>query len=102
MAESFFATLECELINLRSWKTKAGARNALFRWIEGSYNPRRRHSGLNDQPPTNCETTHHNTAVADAYGLPTGSVGSSQATTDAVDQTAPDSSEAPSIARMEP
>jgi putative transposase len=35
MAESFFATLECELINRRSWKTQTEARTALFIWIEG-------------------------------------------------------------------
>jgi transposase InsO family protein len=46
MAQSFFATLECELINRRSWKTKAQARLAIFTWIESWYNPLRRHSGL--------------------------------------------------------
>ncbi len=34
MAESFFATLECELIDRRSWKTKTEARLAIFTWIE--------------------------------------------------------------------
>ncbi len=38
MAESFFATLECELINRRSRKRKADARTALFISIEGWYN----------------------------------------------------------------
>ena len=46
MAESFFATLECELIDRRSWQTKTGARLSLFTYIEGWYNPRRRHSAL--------------------------------------------------------
>ena len=46
MAESFFATLECELIDRRSWQTKTEARMALFTYIEGWYNPRRRHSAL--------------------------------------------------------
>ena len=46
MAESFFASLECELIDRRTWKTFAEARMAIFTWIEGWYNPRRRHSGL--------------------------------------------------------
>ncbi len=45
MAESFFAGLECELIDRRSWKSFAEARMAVFAWIEGWYNPRRRHSG---------------------------------------------------------
>ena len=34
MAESFFATLECELIARRKWETKAQARLAIFTWIE--------------------------------------------------------------------
>jgi putative transposase len=55
MAESFFATLECELIARRKWQSKAEARTALFTWIEGWYNPRRRHSALSYQSPTNFE-----------------------------------------------
>ncbi|TDU31193.1 CP4-57 regulatory protein AlpA [Panacagrimonas perspica] len=55
MAESFFASLECELIDRRSFKSKAEARTALFTWIEGWYNPRRRHSGLGHQSPINYE-----------------------------------------------
>jgi putative transposase len=51
MAESFFATLECELIDRRSWKTKAEARLAIFTWIESWYNPSRRHSGLGQRSP---------------------------------------------------
>ena len=51
MAESFFATLECELIDRRSWKTKAEARLAIFTWIESWYNPLRRHSGLGQRSP---------------------------------------------------
>ena len=51
MAESFFATLECELIDRRSWKTKTEARLAIFTWIESWYNPLRRHSGLGHRSP---------------------------------------------------
>lgn len=58
MAESFFATLECELINRRSWKSQAEARTALFTWIEGWYNPRRRHSALDYLSPINFERKH--------------------------------------------
>ena len=58
MAESFFASLECELIARRSWKTKTEARLAVFTWIEAWYNPRRRHSGLNYQSPNNFERNH--------------------------------------------
>ena len=55
MAESFFASLECELIARRSWKTKTEARLAVFTWIESWYNPRRRHSVLNYQSPNTFE-----------------------------------------------
>ena len=51
VAESLFASLECELIARRSWKTKTEARLDVFTWIESWYNPRRRHSGLNYQSP---------------------------------------------------
>ena len=44
MAESFFATLECELIDRRVWRTQTEARLAVFTWIEAWYNPHRRHS----------------------------------------------------------
>ena len=57
-AESFFASLECELIARRTWKTKTEARLAVFTWIESWYNPRRRHSGLNYQSPNNFERNH--------------------------------------------
>ena len=55
MAESFFASLECELIDRRSWKSYAEARMAIFTWIEGWYNPRRRHKGLGQKSPINFE-----------------------------------------------
>ena len=55
MAESFFATLECELIARRKWETKTRARMEIFTWIETWYNPRRRHSGLGQMSPINFE-----------------------------------------------
>jgi putative transposase len=64
MAESFFATLECELIDRRKWETKTEARLALFTYIEGWYNPRRRHSALGQISPANFERKHqHNTRI---------------------------------------
>jgi len=45
MAESFFASLEAKLIDRHSFESKAQARMAVFAWIEGWYNTRRRHSG---------------------------------------------------------
>jgi putative transposase len=46
MCESFFATLECELIDRRRWRTRDEARRDVFKFIEGWYNPHRRHSAL--------------------------------------------------------
>ncbi|GJG88101.1 transposase [Gemmatimonadetes bacterium T265] len=51
MAEAFFATLECELLARRRFATHAEARLAIFRYVEGSYNPHRRHSALDHQSP---------------------------------------------------
>jgi len=64
MAESFFASLECELIDRRSWKSFAEARMAVFTWIEGWYNPRRRHSGIGQKSPINFEKELHDKANA--------------------------------------
>jgi putative transposase len=58
MAESFFASLECELLAKRSFETKSEAKLALFTYIEGWYNPRRRHSGLGRVSPINFERSH--------------------------------------------
>jgi len=52
MCESFFATLECELLDRRKFRTKAEARMACFELIEGWYNPSRRHSALGYKSPT--------------------------------------------------
>ena len=53
MAESFFATLECEIIDRRVFRTQVEARMAIFEYIEGCYNPHRRHSGLGYLSPLN-------------------------------------------------
>ena len=55
MAESFFASLECELVNRRSWKSQTEARHAVFTWIEGWYNPHRLHSALGYLAPNEFE-----------------------------------------------
>ena len=55
MAESFFASLEGELIERSTFQSKAQARMAVFTWIEGWYNPRRRHNGLGYLSPLNFE-----------------------------------------------
>jgi putative transposase len=55
MCESFFATLECELLDRRRFKTQIEARMAVFDFIEGWYNPHRRHSALDYHSPINYE-----------------------------------------------
>jgi transposase InsO family protein len=55
MCESFFATLECELLDRCRCKTQDEARNATFAFIEGFYNPRRRHSSIGYLSPIDYE-----------------------------------------------
>jgi len=55
LCESFFATLECELLDRTRFKTQIEARLAVFEFIEGWYNPHRRHSALNYLSPINYE-----------------------------------------------
>ena len=55
MAESFFATLEREVLNRRRFKSQAEAKMAIFDWLEGWYNPHRRHSALGHRSPVNYE-----------------------------------------------
>jgi putative transposase len=55
MAESFFATLEREVLSRRRFKSQAEAKMAIFDWLEGWYNPHRRHSSLGYRSPVNYE-----------------------------------------------
>ena len=55
VAESFFATLEWELIQRSDWHTRAAARRALFEYIECWYNRQRRHSSLGYLSPLEYE-----------------------------------------------
>jgi transposase InsO family protein len=51
VAESFFATIKAELLDRRPWPTRTAAHKAIFNWIEGWYNTRRRHSTLDYLSP---------------------------------------------------
>ncbi len=55
MAESFFATLECELIDRERFETREIARTKIFDYIETWYNPRRRHSSIDYLSPVDYE-----------------------------------------------
>lgn len=62
LCESFFATLECELLDRRRFRNQAEARMAIFDFIESWYNPRRRHKGLGQMSPINYERKHSKAA----------------------------------------
>ncbi len=62
MCESFFATLETELLQRRSFRNQAEARMAVFDYIEAWYNPHRRHSSLGQMSPLNYERQHQSAA----------------------------------------
>jgi putative transposase len=68
LAESFFATLKTELLDRHSFRSRDQARLALFTYIEGFYNARRRHSTLGYRSPDRFEEemirTDTQTAVA--------------------------------------
>jgi transposase InsO family protein len=49
--ETFFKTIKAELIWRQSWETRRQAEIAIFEYINGFYNPRRRHSALGWKSP---------------------------------------------------
>ena len=51
VVETFFKTLKAELIWRRRWETRRQAEIALFKYINGFYNARRRHSALSGKSP---------------------------------------------------
>ena len=58
LCESFFATLECELLRRRSFRNREEAQGAIFEFIEGWYNSHRRHSALQYDSPLSYEKRH--------------------------------------------
>ena len=71
MCESFFATLECELIDRVRLRTREEAEQAVFEFIEGWHNPHRRHSSLNYECPIGYEEKHWGVAPATSQDLST-------------------------------
>jgi len=49
--ETFFKTIKAELLWRHSWQTRRAAEIAIFEYINGFYNPRRRHSALGWKSP---------------------------------------------------
>ncbi len=58
VAESFFATLQTEVLDRRSWPSRDELGQAVFAYIEAFYNPRRRHSTLGYLSPADYESQH--------------------------------------------
>jgi putative transposase len=58
--ESFWGTLQLELLDRKEWNTRDDLANAIFEWIECWYNPKRRHSSIGMLSPIEFET-HHTT-----------------------------------------
>jgi len=62
LCESFFATLECELLDRHRFRSQKEALGAVFEFIEGWYNPHRRHSSLDYASPARYEMAHAHAA----------------------------------------
>jgi transposase InsO family protein len=71
VVESWFGTYKVELIEGRSWPTRAVLRSATFAWIESWYNLRRRHSSLGAISPVRYEEQkHHQPAATQRHNQP--------------------------------
>jgi putative transposase len=64
VAESFFATLQTELLDRHHWRTRTQLAQAIFEWIEVFYNQQRRHSTLGMAAPVTYAQTHHDRPAA--------------------------------------
>lgn len=58
LMESFWGSMQIELLDRRCWRTRAELAGAMFEWIEAFYNPVRRHSGLDYRTPVEFERLH--------------------------------------------
>ncbi len=58
MMESFWGTLQLEVLDRKKWKTREELANAIFEWIECWYNPVRRHSSIGMRSPVEFERLH--------------------------------------------
>lgn len=81
LCESFFATLECELLDRITFPTPLKARAAVFDFIEGWYNTQRRHSALAHDSPLHFEQRHRPQAMPEAPMEAAGPVDAKNAST---------------------
>jgi putative transposase len=58
MMESFWGTLQLEVLDTKTWNTRDELANAIFEWIECWYNPKRRHSSIGMHSPVTFEHLH--------------------------------------------
>lgn len=58
MMESFWGTLQLEVLDRKTWRTRDELANAIFEWIECWYNPVRRHSSIGMRSPAEFERLH--------------------------------------------
>lgn len=58
MMESFWGTMQLELLDTKQWSSRDELANAIFEWIECWYNPNRRHSSIGMHSPVTFETLH--------------------------------------------
>lgn len=66
MMESFWSTMQRELLDRRSWASRNELGQAIFEWIEAWYNPARRHTSIGNLSPIEFERTHPAVATAAA------------------------------------
>ena len=59
MAESFFSSLQRELLDEQRWDSREQLGQAIFEWIEAWYNPNRRHTSIGTVSPAAFEAAHH-------------------------------------------
>jgi putative transposase len=64
MIESFWSTMQRELLDRQQWATRDHLATAIFEWIEAFYNPVRRHSGLDYLSPASFDALHTAAATA--------------------------------------
>ena len=58
LIESFWSTMQRELLDRQQWRNREQLASAMFEWIEGWYNPRRRHTSIGNLSPHEFETLH--------------------------------------------
>ena len=58
VAESFFGTLQLELLDEHHWESRQQLALAVFEWVEAWYNPRRRHSYCKMLSPVDYEAAY--------------------------------------------